>query len=249
MPLNLGPFTPGPPSFTCTSGTVSPSQKCQAEQSSAGIYPGDATQLLQLLPDPMPPTVVLTDPPYGIGLTNHALGQIRHRTRRTTPYKILGDTSPDVGLDVIAWSAARDLPLIVFASPWKPWPGDWRNLIVWDKGPAVGAGGDVRTCLKRTWELVQVARNSTRNGKRIGSVWRVPVTSHDYKLHPAAKPVKLLVRLIKTFSAPTDLILDPCAGSGSTAVAAAIADRPYLCFELDPHLVAVARRRIRDLQT
>lgn len=40
------------------------------------------------------------------------------------------------------------------------------------------------------------------------------------KLHPTQKPVNVLKRLIEIFTDPGDVVIDPCAGSGSTLQAA-----------------------------
>lgn len=40
------------------------------------------------------------------------------------------------------------------------------------------------------------------------------------KIHPAQKPVGVLKRLIEIFTDEGDVVIDPCAGSGSTLRAA-----------------------------
>lgn len=52
------------------------------------------------------------------------------------------------------------------------------------------------------------------------------------RLHPTQKPVEALTPLIRTFSKPGDLILDPFCGSGSTLAAAKMLGRDYLGIEL-----------------
>lgn len=52
------------------------------------------------------------------------------------------------------------------------------------------------------------------------------------KLHPTQKPVKLLKRLIEIFTDEGDVVIDPCAGSGSTLVAAIESDRIAYGFEI-----------------
>lgn len=52
------------------------------------------------------------------------------------------------------------------------------------------------------------------------------------KIHPAQKPVKLLKKLIETFTDEGDIVIDPCAGSGSTLRAAAELNRSAYGFEI-----------------
>lgn len=53
------------------------------------------------------------------------------------------------------------------------------------------------------------------------------------RIHPTQKPVALFEYLIKTYTNPGDLVLDNCAGSGTTAVACKQTGRRYLCIEKD----------------
>lgn len=57
-------------------------------------------------------------------------------------------------------------------------------------------------------------------------------SEHD-KLHPTQKPVALLKKLIKIFTDPGDIVIDPTAGSGSTLVAALELERKAYGFEID----------------
>lgn len=51
--------------------------------------------------------------------------------------------------------------------------------------------------------------------------------------HPTQKPVDLFAYLIKTYTNPGELVLDNCAGSGTTAIAAQRTGRRWLCIEKD----------------
>jgi adenine-specific DNA-methyltransferase len=51
--------------------------------------------------------------------------------------------------------------------------------------------------------------------------------------HPTEKAVSVLKPLIQSFSKPGDIVLDPFAGSGSTALAAALSGRRYIGIELE----------------
>ena len=52
------------------------------------------------------------------------------------------------------------------------------------------------------------------------------------KIHPTQKPVKLLEFLINTFTDDGDVVIDPCAGSGSTLVACQNMNRRGYGFEI-----------------
>ncbi|HEY6727299.1 MAG TPA: site-specific DNA-methyltransferase [Polyangiaceae bacterium] len=60
----------------------------------------------------------------------------------------------------------------------------------------------------------------------------------------AQKPVKLMRTLIELCTRPGSLVLDPFAGSGSTAVAAQETARRCLAIERDPELCQLARHRL-----
>lgn len=53
------------------------------------------------------------------------------------------------------------------------------------------------------------------------------------KIHPAQKSVKVLKRLIETFTDPGDVVIDPCCGSGTTLRAAHELGRSAFGFEID----------------
>lgn len=52
------------------------------------------------------------------------------------------------------------------------------------------------------------------------------------KIHPTQKPVALLEKLISIFTDPGDVVIDPCAGSGSTIIAAHNLGRKGYGFEI-----------------
>lgn len=64
------------------------------------------------------------------------------------------------------------------------------------------------------------------------------------KYHPTQKSVHVLKPLIKAFTKPGDLVLDPFAGSGSTCVAAFNTRRDYIGIELDAAHCRAATARV-----
>jgi site-specific DNA-methyltransferase (adenine-specific) len=64
------------------------------------------------------------------------------------------------------------------------------------------------------------------------------------KIHPAQKPVKILKKLIETFTDPGDVVIDPCCGSGSTLRAAMELGRSAYGFEIDRNFYNEAKNRM-----
>jgi site-specific DNA-methyltransferase (adenine-specific) len=72
-----------------------------------------------------------------------------------------------------------------------------------------------------------------------------PYTSN--RLHPTQKPLKPLMELIASFTAPGAVVLDPFAGSGSTLVAAHKLKRRFIGIDLDEAHCRTARQRLSRL--
>jgi len=70
------------------------------------------------------------------------------------------------------------------------------------------------------------------------------VPNRNGKLHPTQKPVELLEYLIKTYSNENDLILDNCAGSGSTLIAARNTKRQFIGIEKEKEYYDICVERL-----
>jgi site-specific DNA-methyltransferase (adenine-specific) len=66
----------------------------------------------------------------------------------------------------------------------------------------------------------------------------------DRAPHPTTKPQLLMLELVELFSDPGELVLDVCAGSGSTGVACNRLGRDFIGWELDRNYYDIARRRL-----
>ncbi|NQV14980.1 site-specific DNA-methyltransferase [bacterium] len=66
--------------------------------------------------------------------------------------------------------------------------------------------------------------------------------------HPSMKPLAVLQPLIRCYSNPGDLILDPFAGSGSTLVAALNEGRSAIGYEINEKFAKEAHERIKKYQ-
>lgn len=63
--------------------------------------------------------------------------------------------------------------------------------------------------------------------------WRKESKKDYPKIHPAQKPVNVLKQLIEIFTDEGDVVIDPCAGSGSTLRACKELNRSCFGFEID----------------
>ncbi|MHA1793407.1 MAG: DNA-methyltransferase [Promethearchaeota archaeon] len=79
--------------------------------------------------------------------------------------------------------------------------------------------------------------------------WSFSTESAKRVNHPAPFPVELPYRLILMFSNKGDVVLDPFMGSGSVAIAALIAGRKFVGYELKKQYIEIASERIKNLSS
>jgi len=70
------------------------------------------------------------------------------------------------------------------------------------------------------------------NGKMVFNSFPWEKDNKSPKIHPTQKPMKILQKLINTFTDPGDVVIDPVAGSGSTIIAALRCGRSGYGFEI-----------------
>ena len=80
-----------------------------------------------------------------------------------------------------------------------------------------------------------------------GSVQYFVTAESEGKLHPTQKPIALFEWLIKTYTNKGDLVLDPCMGSGTTAVACIKTGRRFIGFEKNEYYFNIAKKRIEAM--
>lgn len=84
------------------------------------------------------------------------------------------------------------------------------------------------------------------NGKMIFNCIDWPRDNESEKIHPTQKPVELLKTLIEIFTDEGDVVIDPCAGSGSTLIAAERLNRKGYGFEIKKNFHAAASKWLQD---
>lgn len=88
-----------------------------------------------------------------------------------------------------------------------------------------------------------------RSGQRVPLGGKARYYEHtrergEIRAHPTAKPLELMRQIVKDFTLPSGLVLDPFAGSGTTGVACKMLGRRFIGWELNPTYHAIATRRI-----
>lgn len=205
------------------------------------IYTGDAAVLTKHWAAGFA-DVLVTDPPYGNGNVGYGIAKRR----------IAGDEHPLIGLQVVANCyrlLKRDATAYVFCGPshlgflehffLRYSNFRIREVLIWNKGH-FGFG----SVFRRAFECILVLEKGTPT-YRVRSISNVlSFARADTKLHPHAKPVELLEKLIDASSDPSGIVLDPFAGSGSTCVAARGLGRRFVGIEISPEHAAAARLRL-----
>lgn len=193
---------------------------------------GDCNQLL----DDLQADSVVTDPPYGIDYQSGYATDDLWGDERT----IRGDLTLLLRDRVASWSHPR--PTLMFGS-WKvARPAHTRQVLIWDKGGALGMGA-LDIPWKPDHEEIYVLGHGFVGSRDCGSViYCPPVQSmaKNGRQHPNQKPVALMAELIRKVPG---VVIDPFMGCGSTLVACEKMGRQGIGIEvIERHFQAACRR-------
>ena len=217
--------------------------------------------------------MVFTDPPYNVPIDGHTggLGQIHHedfamaRGEMSEPEfiafldSVLGhlvqhSIEGSIHFVCMDWGHTYEL-LTAGRNRYQ----ELKNLCVWNK-----TNGGMGTFYRSKHELVFVFKKGIaahinnfelgQHGRHRTNVWDYagvntlkPDRMAELKMHPTVKPVALVADAIKDCSKRNGIILDPFAGSGTTAIAAEQTGRLCYALELDPRYVDTAVHRWEKL--
>jgi len=202
------------------------------------IHCGDCIEVMRHMPSASV-DFVLTDPPY---LVNY-----RSRDGRSYP----NDTN-DQWLAPSFAEVARVLKRDAFCVSFYGWNKADRFLTAWKAAGLQPVGHLVWTKNYHSQErFVRYAHESAYLLAK-GNPPKPYIALRDVldwryagdTLHPTQKPVMALLPLIMAYSRFNDIVLDPFAGSGTTAVAAETLGRRYIGIELDPTYCRIAQERL-----
>jgi DNA modification methylase len=194
------------------------------------LYHGDCRAILPVVPDTSG-SLILTDPPYGIGVDRMQLGNGHRRLYRGHhPW----DTTPADVTFLLTLNAAG---VIIWGGNYFALPPA-RGWLVWDK---CTEGTGYADC-----ELAWTNRDGVV--KKFTWAWRgahARERMEPDRYHPTQKPVALM-RWCMTFFPQAHVILDPFGGSGTTAVAAKTLGRRCIMIEQDERYCRIAVERLRQ---
>ena len=98
---------------------------------------------------------------------------------------------------------------------------------------------------KGTYGKMNKTNDTINNGDRYPKTY-LNFSKVERTLQPTQKPVALFEYLIKTYTNEGDLVLDNCAGSGTTGVACKNLNRNFIGIELDSEYLKIAEKRINE---
>ena len=129
---------------------------------------------------------------------------------------------------------ATDNQMNYFPVGLKPIKPDYHST---KRARAIGRGGVIGSRPSH-----QSYTNEVGNYPR--NVLHIPTEHNVGAYHPTQKPVALFAYLIRTYTQPGDVILDPVVGSGTTAIAARQTNRRFIVGDSDAGYVETTRRRL-----
>ena len=89
---------------------------------------------------------------------------------------------------------------------------------------------------------------ATFNSKYDNGIYDYPIYGGKDRFHPTQKSLPMFEELIKKHSNKGDTVVDPYAGSGTTAVAAINTNRIYVCCEPDEEYFEKGEERVKKAE-
>jgi len=197
--------------------------------------------------------LIICDPPYGLGKEIASWDVADYKKWMDVCCEFASDNST-----ILMWGGIgkkNNRPFLKFAAVFEDIFTDWeiKNWITWKKCRAYGTKSNYlftrEECLILTRgeptfniPLLEEKRGYTGFNKdypakseylRRTNVFTDIKELFSGKCHPTQKPDKLYQVLIETHSNEGDYVLDPCAGSLTTARACISTKRKFVCVEMD----------------
>lgn len=219
------------------------------EHNGIAIFHADCRDILPQL-EPGSVDLVLTDPPYGE--TTHqgartGRGDIKLVNFNAITVETLTQLLEQLAITCRAWFVATMEWRHIAYLEQNP-PIDWRfvRFGIWVKpnGMPQYSGDRPATGWEGIVFLHKLGGRMYWNGRGRSSVF---IENKVNTEHPTGKPLPLFSELTSLFSNPTDLILDPFMGSGTTLIAAQSLGRKSIGIEIEEKYCEIAVNRLQQL--
>jgi site-specific DNA-methyltransferase (adenine-specific) len=202
------------------------------------ILLGDCLDIMREMPDKCV-DLVLTDPPYGIGESNER-NATRGNACRSTDYGHYTWDSKRIPPEYFDEIRRISQNQIIFGGNYYgSILGDTSCYIVWDKD---NGENDFADC-ELAWTSFKTAVR--RFKYRWQGMLQENMRDKERRIHPTQKPVALFEWILRLYSKPGDIILDPFLGSGTTVAACINLERQYIGIEISPDYVLASQQRIK----
>jgi site-specific DNA-methyltransferase (adenine-specific) len=203
------------------------------------VITGDCLTVLPQLPDASV-DLVLTDPPYLVRYQSRDGRRLANDDSAAWLVPAFAELYRVLRRDRFCVSFCGFTQAERFIRAWKAAGFRVLEHLVWRKRYP-SSTGFVRRYHEQAYLLAK--GNPRRPTVLLPSVleWRYTTNA----LHPTQKPVGALMPLIMAFSQIGDVVLDPFAGSGSTAAAAEMLGRHYIAIELSSEYAGIAKQRLQ----
>ena len=199
------------------------------------IYCGDAMDILPALPIA---DLAVTDPPYGIDMSKGfgGFGGFGPPIARRQYPDAWDKDRPSAVL--FAMLLARCTKAIIwggnFFADLLPRSTHW---LVWDKLNTMPTFGDCELA----WTSID-----RKSVKKKTIEWNGLIGKERERFHPTQKPLELMAWCIEAYSEAGEMLLDPFAGSFTTAVAAKLLGRKCIAIEQSEKYCEIAVRRLQQ---
>ena len=219
------------------------------------VIRGDCLEVMKQIPDKSIDLVV-TDPPYGLNFRSSRTSENRKKDfiqndkpeelipliQKTIPQfiRILKDNG-----EVYWFCGGGGSPILAWAwLEFKKYEPELRvkNLLVWDK-EFVGLGWDWRFQYETIFQLVK-GKGINNIDKGASNVLKAKKIIPQEGEHPTPKSVDIIAEILKR--KPSEFVLDPFAGGGSTLEAAKLFGRKFIGIEINEKYCKIARDRLRQ---
>ncbi len=202
------------------------------------ILQGNSKEVLQSIPAGSV-DLVLTDPPYLVNYKDRHGRKVANDTNADGVLPAFDEIYRVMKPNTLCICFAGWTALPEFSSAWAKAGFRITGHIVWTKDYASSKG---HTAYHHESAYVLAKGRPPKSDKPLKDVQDWSYSGNRF--HPTEKAVDILSPVIRAFSKPGDLVLDPFSGSGSTSVGAALAGRDYLGVELEQRYVDLAKRRL-----